>query len=405
MMTASPGAIVRRGGISRTVFIISLVIVGAVSGVSGYIIQGVLHPAPPTITLNGAGSSFVFPFITAVDANYSKINSNIQINYQSIGSGAGITALGQRTVDFGASDAPLTNSQVLTAPNALTIPDTIGAVVIAYNIPAQFSNGTSYMIHKGLFLNVTVTAEIFQGGLSSGGTMYWDDPGIIQLNQNNPNIPAGVVFPHTAITVVHRFDSSGTTFVFTGYLSSSSVWLGGQSKQPKATAWAASALSSPQNAGVASTIQTVPDTIGYVELNYALSANPPMTYAYLWNPNGSGSYIAPTLTSSGLAASSLPSLPAGSGNWTSVNLLNSKDPGAYPIVTFSYIMVFQELNVYGGAMSQTRAQAIVNYLWFVVHDGQNQAPILSYVALPSSVVTNAEATIRSITYNGQTLHS
>ena len=137
----------RRGGISRTVFIISLVIVGAVSGVSGYVIQGVLHPAPPTITLNGAGSSFVFPFITAVDANYSKISSNIQINYQSIGSGAGITALGQRTVDFGASDAPLTNSQVLTAPNALTIPDTIGAVVIAYNIPTQFSNGTSYTMH------------------------------------------------------------------------------------------------------------------------------------------------------------------------------------------------------------------------------------------------------------------
>lgn len=404
-MTTAPGAIVRRGGISRTVFIISLVIVAAVSGVSGYIIQGVLHPAPPTTTLNGAGSSFVFPFITAVDANYSRINSNVQINYQSIGSGAGITALGQKTVDFGASDAPLTATQQVSVPNALTIPDTIGAVTIAYNIPAQFSNGTSYTIHKGLYLNVTVAAEIFQGGRTAGGTMYWDDLGIQQLNQNNPNIPSGVVFPHTAITVVHRFDSSGTTFVFTGYLSSSPVWLGGQSKQPKATAWAANALASPQNAGVASTIQTVADTIGYVELNYALSANPPMTYAYLWNPNGSGSFIQPTLSSSGLAASSVPSLPPGNGNWTSVNLLNSSNPGAYPIVTFSYIMVFQELNVYGGAMTQTRAQALVNYLWFVVHDGQNQATPISYVSLPSVVVTNAEATIRTITYNGQTLHS
>src|SRR5437016_4115200 len=158
--------------------------------------------------------------------------------------------------------------------------------------------------------------------------MYWDDMGILQLNQNNPNIPAGVIFPNTPITVVHRFDSSGTTFVFTGYLSSSPVWLGGQSKQPKATTWAANALASPQNAGVASTVQTVPDTIG-----------------------------------------------------------------------------FQELNVYGGVTSLTRAQALVNYLWFVVHDGQNQATLLSYVALPSSVITNAEATIRTITHNGQTLHS
>src|SRR5437870_12866411 len=99
-----------------------------------------------------------------------------------------------------------------------------------------------------------------------------------------------------------------------------------------------------------------------------------MTYAYLWNPNGAGSFIAPTLSSSGLAASSLPSLPGGNGNWTSVNLLNSSDPGAYPIVTFSYIMVFQELNVYGGVTSQTRAQALVNYLWFVVHDGRPPPP-------------------------------
>ena len=404
-MTALPGAIVRRGGISRTVFIISLVVVSAASGVTGYVIQGILHPAPPTLTLNGAGSSFVFPFITAVDANYSRITTNVQINYQSIGSGAGIAALGQRTVDFGASDAPLTTNQQLSAPNALTIPDTIGAVAIAYNLPATFSNGTSYTIHKGLYLNVTLAAKIFQGGLTPGGITYWDDQMLVQLNQNNPNIPAGIVFPHVAITVVHRFDSSGTTFVFTGYLSSSPVWLGTQNKQPKATAWAANALASPQNAGVASTIQTVADTIGYVELNYALSANPPMTYAYLWNPNGAGSFIQPTLSSSGLAASSVPSLPAGNGNWTSVNLLNSVNPGAYPIVTFSYIMVFQELNVYGGAMSQARAQALVNYLWFVVHDGQNQATALSYVAFPSSVVANAEATIRTITYNGQTLHN
>src|SRR5207249_11419472 len=114
--------------------------------------------------------------------------------------------------------------------------------------------------------------------------------------------------------------------------------------------------------------------------------------------------IEPTLRPSSLAATSLPSPPSRSGNSTSINLLTTTAPRAYPIVTISYIMVYQELNVYGSTMSQTQAQPLVNYLWFVVHEGQNQATILSFVALPSTVVANAEATVRSITYNGQTLH-
>src|SRR4029077_15118563 len=125
-MTTVSGAIVRRGGVSRTVFINSLVAVAAISGVTGYVIQGILHPAQATITLNGAGSTFVNPIITASNANYTKAYPRIQVNSQSIGSGAGITARGQRTVDLGASDAPLTNPQILATPNALTIPDTLG---------------------------------------------------------------------------------------------------------------------------------------------------------------------------------------------------------------------------------------------------------------------------------------
>src|SRR4029077_12144640 len=135
-MSTAPGAIVRRGGISRMVFIISIIVVAAASGVTGYVINGIIHPAPPTVTLNGAGSTFVNPLMTAMIANYSRTNTNIQINYQSVGSGTGIKYLGQQTVDFGASDAPLTTSQItaLGYP-ALAIPDTIGAVAIAYNIP------------------------------------------------------------------------------------------------------------------------------------------------------------------------------------------------------------------------------------------------------------------------------
>jgi len=402
-MSTAPGAIVRRGGISRTIFIISLIIVGAASGATGYFINGLTHPAAPTITLNGAGSTFVNPVISAINANYSRINNNIQINYQAVGSGAGITDLSHQTVDFGASDAPLNSGQISGLPGpALTIPDTIGAVAIAYNIPIN----STYSVHKGLHLNVTIAAEIFQGSSTGGGTgpLYWDDPAILALNPSG-SLGTGVVLPHQPITVVHRFDSSGTTFVFTGWLNTSPVWKGGQTKSLGSSGWANGALSSPGNQGVASTIQTVTFTIGYVELNYALSATPPMSYAFVQNPNGGSSYIEPTLSSSALAASSLPNLPTGDGNWTSVNLLNQNVAGAYPIVTFSYIMVFRELNVYGSAMTQARAQALVNYLWFVVHDGQNQAKILSFVALTAPVVANAEATIRLITYNGSTLHS
>lgn len=385
-MASTPEAIVRRGGISRTVFIISLVVVAGASGVSGYVIQGILHPAPSVLTLNGAGSSFVFPLISAIDTNYSKVSPTTQVNYQSVGSSAGINQLGARTIDFGASDAPLDNNGMLTAPNALTIPDTIGAVAIAYNLPD--ASGTP--IPKGLQLNVTVAAEIFQGNITT-----WSDPRIKALNTN-------VNLPSNPILVVPRFEGSGTTFVFTGYLSNSTIWKYGQHKS--ISGWAPGNRAQYGNQGVASFIQGTKYTIGYVELNYALSANPPMTYAYLWNPTGA-KYIEPTLSSSVLAASSLPSLPAGNGNWQAVSLLNSNNPGAYPVVTFSYIMVYQELNVYGSAMSQTRAQALVNFLWFVVHDGQNQATLLSYVALAPLVVANAEATIRLITYNGQTLHS
>jgi phosphate transport system substrate-binding protein len=400
-MTNVPGQIVRRGGISRTVFIISLVVVAAASGLSGYFINGFLHPPPGTITLNGEGSTFVNPLLTAMDANYTRANPAVQINYQALGSTAGVNALTSQTVDFGASDAPLTSTQSLAIPTALTIPDTIGAVVIAYNIPIN----VTYSIHKGLYLNSTLAAHIFQGDITN-----WNDSRLIPAIKNNPNIPPGVYLPNQPITVVHRGDGSGTTFVFSGYLLSSGVWNGPQSKSIASKYWAPNALGPNGNQGVASAIALHAFSLGYVELAYALSAIPPMSYAFMFNPNTTPvPWVEPTLSSTSLAASSLSAsyLPAGNGNWTSINLLNSPTAGAYPIVTFSYMMVYKELNIYGSSMNQARAQALVNYLWFVVHSpgGQDQAKALSYVALPSIVVTNAEATIRSITYNGSTLHS
>jgi len=386
-MSSTSGAIVRRGGISTAVFIISLIIVAAGSGLAGYFLPGILHPntTAQTTTLNGAGSTFVFPLISAMDTNYSKINPSILINYQGVGSGTGINDLGAKTVDFGASDAPLTNLQIVAAPSALTIPDTIGAVVVAYNVPN---------VPTGLNLTASVTAQIFEGQIT-----IWNDSRIQNLNP-------GVTLPQAGITIVHRSDSSGTTFVFSGYLNATyPVWT---LNQAKTISWPASSIGANGNPGVAAVVQGTKYSVGYVELAYALSATPPLAYASLWNPAGL-SYIAPSLSSTALAVSSLSAsyLPAGdaASAWQPINLLNSANAGAYPIVTFSYIMVFKELNVYGASMTLTRALALVNYLWFVVHDGQHQSTPLDYVALPQNVVTNAENSIRLITYNGSQLHS
>ena len=397
-MAATPGSIVRRGGISRTVFIISLIIVGAGSGLTGYFLPGILHPSPAGITLNGAGSTFVYPLISAMDANYSKINSNIQINYQAVGSGTGINFLSAHTVDFGASDAPLTDTQLSGISNALTIPDTVGAVVVGYNLPG---------ITTALRLNATVIAAIFEGTLAAPGYQItnWNQTAIRQLNP-------GVNLPNQGITIVHRSESSGTTFVFSGYLNTTyPVWT---LNQAKSIGWPTSSIGANGNQGVAAVVQGTKYSIGYVELNYALSATPRIPYALVYNPNGSGCtvsmsscYINATLASTAKAVSSLPStyLPAGdaSRSWQPINLLNSNDPAAYPIVTFSYIMVFKELNV-ESSMTQSRAQALVSYLWFVVHAGQNQSGPLYYVPLPSNVVANAEASIRLITFNGAALN-
>ena len=401
-MSASKDVVIRSTGISRSVFIISLVIVGAASGATGYFVPGLLKQSSNVITLTGAGSSFVFPFLSAADANYTGTNPNIQINYQSVGSGAGINDFQTKIVDFGATDAPLSGGPLGQFHNItrdvgapLTIPEVIGAVAIAYNV-----NGIS----TGLRLNATVAAMIFQGNITK-----WDDQIIRGLNP-------GLTLPPENITVVHRSDSSGTSFIFTSWLATGNSptfagWKLGVSKSPK---WQYGAkpyghayyLSLPQNVGVAGGIQQNPDTIGYVELNYVLSTTPPMSYSDVLNGDNN-SYVRPSLQTSTYAINNKTgSLPTGDGDWSGVNILNAHGQSSYPIVSFTYLLVFKELSVVSG-MTQAKAQALVNFLWWLVHSpgGQDQATKLSYVALPASVVTIDEATIKLITFNGTTLHS
>ena len=340
-------------------------------------------PIPVPASLTGAGATFPYPLIDAMIIDYTTAKPYIQVNYQPIGSGGGINAMHDKTVDFGASDAPLSATDMTNVPNALHIPETIGAVTITYNLPG---------VATGLHLTGQVIADIFQGTIT-----MWNDPAIQALNPTT-NLPA-----HAIITV-HRSESSGTSFVFTGYLSASSTaWSlsGGGPGQGKSVAWPIG-TGSTGNAGVAGTVEGNAYTIGYVELAYAVENN--MKVAAIQNP--AGNWIMPTLASTTAAAASVASagLPAGSESWTNVNILNAPDAQAYPIVSFSYIIVYKELNVIPG-LTQSDASALVQWLWYIVHDGQNHAPALSYASLPANVVQIDETTIKSITFNGQVVYS
>jgi phosphate ABC transporter phosphate-binding protein len=216
-----------------------------------------------------------------------------------------------------------------------------------------------------------------------------------------------VSLPNAAITVVHRSDGSGTTFVWTSYLHvASTTWpttLVG--KNPN---WPVG-IGKPGNAGVAGYVKQNANTIGYVELAYAVQNS--MTVAKVQNP--AGNFILPTLNSTKAAAEgATPVLPAPDGDWSSVSILNAAGANSYPISTLTYLLVYKELNVLGSSMTQPKAKALVDFLWWVVHDGQAYSAALVYVPLPPSIVTldegdagSARAGIRTITYNGQTLHT
>ncbi len=335
-------------------------------------------PVPVPASLTGAGATFPYPILNAMITDYTAAKPYIQVNYQSICSGGGINAMQQKTVDFGASDAPLSASDMNNVPNALHIPETIGAVTVAYNLPG---------IPTGLHLTGKVIADIYQGIIT-----MWNDPAIQSLN-------SGVNLPAQTIAVGFRSDSSGTSFVFTGYLSASSSTWSSAIGQGKSVAWPTGRGSSG-NTGVAAFVEGNAYTIGYVELAYAVQNT--MKVAAVQNP--AGNWIMPTLASTTAAAQAVASagLPSGGASWTSVNILNAPASNAYPIVSFSYIIVYKELNVIPG-MTQSDATALVQFLWYVVHNGQNQASALSYASLPSNVVQIDETTIQSITFNGQTL--
>jgi phosphate transport system substrate-binding protein len=354
-----------------------LIIVIVVAGIFAYTS---LSSPSEQVSFSGSGATFPVPLLDAMTTQYETIKPDVLISYEGIGSGGGISALQSKIVDFAGSDAPLSAAERDLAPNALHIPETIGAVTVAYNVPD---------VSTGLHLTGQVIADIFQGKITK-----WNDAAIQDLNPD-------MTLPDHDIFVAHRSDGSGTTFIFTGYLSAVSTdWaqtagLG----QGKGVEWPVG-LGGNGNAGVAGIIQGTDYSIGYVELAYALENS--MAVAAIKNP--AGNFVLPSLDSTTEAVSSKASqgLPAGDESWTNVNVLNAPGAQAYPIVSFTYILVYKELNVISG-MIETKATALVQFLWWMVHDGQQLGPDLEYASLPSNVVGIDEASIQSITFNGQQL--
>ncbi len=322
------------------------------------------------MSLNGAGGTFIAPLATKWFQEYANV-SGVQVNYQAIGSGGGIKAITDGTVNFGESDGIMTADQIAAAEAAhgpiLHIPMTSGSVAITYNL-SGIPSGT-------LKMTPDVLANIYLKKITK-----WNDPAITSLNP-------GVNLPDEDIAVVHRSDGSGTTYIFTNYLSKvSSQW---QSEVGNATSvnWPGD-IGGEKNAGVAGQVAQIPGAIGYVELAYAIQNNLP----WVLLKNAAGNYIAPSIEATTAAAQGV-DLP----DDMKVMITNSSNPDAYPIAGFTWVLAY---------VNQTNAStglALVNMLWWAIHDGQQYCAGLDYAPLSSTAVSKAEALIKSIKYNGQPL--
>ena len=343
--------------------------------------QSTTHGA--AATLNAAGSTLVFPLMSAWTFAYQQYTGNVAVNYQSIGSGAGIAQLTAKTVDIGASDAPLSSAQYTAAPGTVvTVPESASAVVPAYNLPG-LTNGVKF--------TGPILAKMFLGNITQ-----WNDPALVAINP-------GVTLPAHAITIVHRSDGSGTMFAFTNYLSDSSSTWKTQVGTGSAVNWP-TGVGCKGNEGVAGCIGNTPYAIGPLEIAYQI-INPGLI-SYGAVANAAGNFILANLTNiaSAVAAGASANLPAGSGVWSNVSIINSiyndtADANIYPITTFTYLMVYQQ------QANQAQGTAVVNFLWWVVNNAQSAGSKLGYVPLPSNVVTIDDAAIKTITYNGTPLYS
>jgi phosphate transport system substrate-binding protein len=345
----------------RRIFTVALAAAAGLTAAAGSL------AAQAEIRLTGAGATFPYPIYSKWMLEYTTVRPHIQINYQSIGSGGGIRQFTDHTVDFGASDGPMNDSQITVAGNnVLHIPTVLGADVPTYNIPG---------VTQQLKFTGDVLAGIFLGQITR-----WNDS---RLTAANP----GVSLPDQDIIVVHRSDGSGTTYIWTDYLSKVSPDWAQRVGKGTAVNWPVG-LGGPGNEGVASTVRRTPGAIGYVELIYAIQNH----IAYGVVRNRSGNFVEASLASVTAAASS-----AHFGEDTDFRVSITDAPGAdsYPISSFTWFLIPKTIS------DPVKARHLLEFVWWATHDGQRFANALAYATLPAPVVPLIEARLKSITSGGR----
>jgi len=337
-------------------------LLGLALGILAVSLMGGAAFADKLLLINGAGATFPYPLYSKWFYEYTKVDETVNFNYQSIGSGGGIKQITAQTVDFGASDGALTDEQLKQTPGELLhIPMTAGAVVVTYNLP---------QISKALRLSPDVVADIYLGRISK-----WNDP---RIASDNP----GVNLPGQSIIVAHRSDGSGTTNIFTDYLSSVSyAW---KAKVGKGTSvnWPAG-LGGKGNEGVAGLVKQTAGAIGYVELAYAVKNN--LSYADI--KNKSGNFITPSIESTTAAVNGkVNSMP----DDFRVSLVNPDGADAYPIAGVTWILVYKNQT------DKIKGEKIVKFLRWAITEGQKYSADLLYAPLPESMVSKIEEEINQI---------
>ncbi len=322
-------------------------------------------PRAKGVELLGAGATFPYPLYSKMFYEYWRA-TGVKVNYQAIGSGGGIRQLINMTVDFGGSDAFMNDEELRKAPaKILHIPTCVGAVVLTYYLPGN----------PKLKFTPDLIADIFLGKI-----VKWGNKRIAEVNSE-------AKLPDMPIAVVHRSDGSGTTFVFTDYLSKVSSEWQGKVGRGKAVNWPAG-LGAKGNPGVAGLIKQLPGAFGYIELVYALQNRMPVASIR----NKKGRFVQPGIGSTSFAAT-VP-LPED----TRVSLTNTDAPEGYPISSFTWILVYQEQAYKKRSME--KVDELVKLLWWMTHEGQKYAEPLHYAPLSAAAVKKAEKIIRWITYNG-----
>jgi phosphate transport system substrate-binding protein len=325
--------------------------------------------------LSGAGSSFIDPLFQRWVTEYQKSHPQVQINYTGNGSGAGVKGITEKTIDFGASDAPLSAKELAAmggADKVVQVPMTAGGVVPAYNLP-------------GVSGEVKFTGEVL-ADIYLGKIKKWNDPKLAELN-------SGIKLPDVAITPAYRSDGSGTTYIWTSYLSTQSEEFKGKVGASKSVQWPAG-QGGAQNAGVAAIVQQTVGGIGYIEQAYADQNKIP--YGAVKNKNGKFLKASPEAVSAAGAGA----MEMMKGDVIAADIWNQPGDTAYPISGFTYVIIYKDLS---NVKSKQQAEALVGFLRWAVNDGQAISPTLDYAPLASGVKQKVMDAISHVTYQGNTV--